>query len=524
MVEETHVLIVEDLPTDAELAEREIKKELGHCEFRRVETREEFLRALEDFRPNLIVCDYLLPSFDGMTALKIAKERIPDVPFIILTGSMNEDTAVTCMKAGAWDYVIKEHVKRLGSAVLSALEQQRLLFEQRETEKQRKSLEDQLRQSQRLESVGRLAGGVAHDFNNLLTTITGNAQIGLMDLNRDEPLYEILKEIKDAGERAARLTRQLLAFSRKQILQPEILNLNQVVEEMDKMLVRLIGEPVELKTLLAPDLGLVKADPGQLEQVVMNLAVNARDAMPQGGKLTIETANVELDPVYAKKHGDVVTPGSHVMLAVSDTGTGMSPETQAQVFEPFFTTKEMGVGTGLGLSMVYGIVKQSNGYIWVYSEPDKGTTFKIYLPRVETGTVDRQAEKPDFEDLQGSETILVVEDEASVRNIARKVLSRYGYTVLMAGNAEEALEVFGKHKRAVHLLLTDVVMPGRSGKKLAEKLQKQKPGLRVLFMSGYTDNSVVRNGALEEGIPFIQKPFAPDSLARKVKTLLMEQN
>ncbi len=939
------ILLVEDLPTDAELARREIENELGTCEFRRVETREDYLQALEDFQPELIVSDYMLPSFDGMSALLIAFEQIPDVPFIILTGSMNEETAVDCMKAGAWDYVIKEHVKRLGPAVQSALEQRNLRLERQEARKkverlnkvlmairnvnqfivrekdrerliqgacdklvesrgyfsawillcrdsgeiaaaaetgldakfqalfdsvreyglpecgrqaeaqegvlviadpasacpgcplrhyfsdragmsvplrykesvygvltvsipkaladseeehlllqevaddlgfalydleqqekneqaeaalregerkyrlvvenanegifimqdglykyvneyglrlfacsreelvgskvlehvhpedrdwlekriesrlagdsvqdsvehriidatgkikwvetrgaltqwedrpanigfavdmserkkaeaalqksatryrelfnsirdailvedternivdcnkafcevfgysleeikgqkthamyadpeefqcmgqelrkqkdeqgfvytihyqkksgetfpgetnvfylrdtgdkisgfigvirdvslreqqaaEQKRLEEQLRQSQKLESVGRLAGGVAHDFNNLLTTIIGNSEMALMELAKDDPHYEIFEEIKGVGERAARLTRQLLAFSRKQILQPEILDLNVVLNDMHKMLKRLIGEHIELETVFYHEIGPVKADPGQMEQVIMNLVVNARDAMPEGGMLTLETAEVELDETYVRRHGVHIQPGNYVMFAVSDTGTGMPPEIQDRVFEPFFTTKEKGVGTGLGLSTVYGIVKQSSGLIWCYSEPEQGTTFKIYLPRRDDLQSVHELVVEEPEDLRGLETVLVVEDEPFVRRTACKVLRRYGYNVLETQDGEEAGRMFAEHPGTVHLLLTDVVMPGMNGKELAEILTEQDSGLKVLFMSGYTDNAVIRNGVLDESMCFLQKPFSPERLARKVREML----
>ena len=384
---------------------------------------------------------------------------------------------------------------------------------------ERVSLEAQLRQSQKLESIGRLTGGIAHDFNNLLTSIIGNAEIAIMDMAKDEPFYDIMKEIKEAGKKAASLTHQLLAFSRKQIIQPEAMNLNDMVGETEKMLGRLIGEDIELEIDLSPDLGQIKADTGQMEQVLMNLAVNSKDAMPKGGKLTIETGNVELDKEYARNH-IAVTPGPYVMLAMSDTGIGMTKEVQAQVFEPFFTTKEKGKGTGLGLSTVYGIVKQSNGNIWIYSEPGKGTTFKIYLPRVVETAPGREREKEKKDFLHGSETVLVVEDDETVRNMAIKVLKRFGYTVLCAPEGQEGLRICREYDGPIHLMLTDVIMPGMSGKELAEHLKTQKPGIRVLFMSGYTDNAIVHRGILDKGIAFLQKPFTPDGLARKLREVL----
>ncbi len=380
-------------------------------------------------------------------------------------------------------------------------------------------LEEQLIQAQKMEVVGRLAGGVAHDFNNLLTVILGNAQLALMDMGNNDPFYAILNEIKEAGDRAARLTGQLLAFSRKQVFQPEVLNLNEVVREINKMLRRLIGEDIDLQTNLSPTLGLVETDVGQIEQVIMNLAVNARDSMPGGGKLTIETANIELDEEYATHHVSVI-PGSYVVLSISDNGIGMTPEVQAQIFDPFFTTKERDKGTGLGLSTVYGIVKQSRGNIWVYSEVGKGTTFKIYLPRLDKAVEGEKDAVLRGEACRGSETILVVEDNESVRNLAIKVLERFGYRVLKAKTGQEAIEIFEGYEGPVHLLLTDVIMPLMNGKELAEKLEVLQPDLKVLFMSGYTDNAIVHHGILDKGIAFIQKPFLPEDLGRKVRETL----
>ncbi|HKC66268.1 MAG TPA: PAS domain S-box protein, partial [Pyrinomonadaceae bacterium] len=387
---------------------------------------------------------------------------------------------------------------------------------------ERRQLEEQLRQAQKMEAVGRLAGGVAHDFNNLLTAITGYSDLTLRRLRPEDPLRRNVEEIKKAGDRAASLTRQLLAFSRKQVLQPKVLDLNAVVSDMEEMLQRLIGEDIELRTMLAPELGSVKADPGQIEQVIMNLAVNARDAMPQGGKLTIETANVYLNEGYATRH-IAVKPGPYVMLAVSDTGEGMSEETQSRIFEPFFTTKEMGKGTGLGLSTVYGIVKQSGGNIWAYSEVSEGTAFKIYLPRVgETAEVYKPHHEVE-ENLDGTETILLAEDDERVRGLVRAVLEDYGYRVLAAENGGAALAISERHSGPIHLLLTDVVMPEISGSELADRLARSHPEMRVLYMSGYTDESIVHHGVLDADMPFIQKPFEPDALGRKVRELLDEE-
>lgn len=379
--------------------------------------------------------------------------------------------------------------------------------------------EEQLRQSQKMEAVGQLAGGVAHDFNNLLTAITGYSELTLRDLADDSPLRSRITEIKKAGDRAASLTRQLLAFSRKQILQPKVLDLNAVIPETDKMLRRLLGENIVLQTVLDDSLGQVKADPGQIEQILMNLSINARDAMPSGGRLTIETANVHLDRDSVNKQA-VLRAGNYVMLSVSDNGCGMDDETQAQVFEPFFTTKEVGKGTGLGLSTVYGIVKQSEGSIWLYSEVGRGTTFKIYLPRIDEA--DEVSEQPDRVSSapRGNETVLLVEDEDIVRILSTEILERQGYTVVAAANGEEGLRACKEFEGRIDLMITDVVMPHIGGRELAEQVALLRPDTRVLFMSGFTDDAIVRHGVLDKGVFFIQKPFSPDALARKARQVL----
>jgi PAS domain S-box-containing protein len=384
---------------------------------------------------------------------------------------------------------------------------------------ERRQLEQQLRQAQKMEAIGQLAGGVAHDFNNLLTIITGFGQLVSDSIGCDHPLRKHVDEIVHAGERAAAVTRQLLAFSRRQVLTPRVLDLNSVVVGMGKMLTHLIAEDIQLETQLEKNLGRVKADPGQIEQVIMNLAVNARDAMPQGGKLIIETANVELDEAYERRHGLPKT-GPFVTLAVSDTGCGMEAETQSHIFEPFFTTKEQSKGTGLGLATVYGIVKQTGGDIWIYSEPGRGSTFKVYLPRVEEAAETVAPAQPDGRAACGSETILLVEDEEGVRKLARSVLEAKGYRVLEAGHGEEALKVAQAYQASIDLLLADMVMPQMSGSKLAHRLIALRPSIRVIFMSGYSDKAALQQEVLGPGTPFLQKPFTPDSLARKVREVL----
>ncbi len=394
------------------------------------------------------------------------------------------------------------------------------ITERKKAEEEKRKLEAQFNQAQKMEAIGVLAGGVAHDFNNLLTSIIGNADLVLMNLDKDSPVNEPVEEIRKAGRRAAALTRQLLAFSRKELIRPEVLNLNSLMTDLEKMLRRLIGEDIELVTDYAPDPCRVEADPGQMEQVVMNLAVNARDAMPKGGKLIFETANVELDEDYFRGHEMEGEAGPYVMLAVTDSGTGMDEETRAHIFEPFFTTKEMGRGTGLGLSTVYGIVKQNKGHIWVYSEPGKGTTFKAYLPKAGTDAEPAKTSPSRSRSLEGAETILVVEDDEPLRKMTERMLKGYGYRILTARDGEEALQIAGTHGDPLHLMLTDVIMPGMNGHTLAEQMKSRIPELKVVYMSGYTHNAIARRGVLEKDVDLIQKPFTREGLAFKVREIL----
>jgi len=511
MDEKINILIVEDLVADAELIERELRKANMAFNSRRVDTREGFLAALQFFDPAIVLSDYNLPQFSGPEALTLLKEAGLSIPFILITGSLTEEVAVECMKQGAHDYILKSSLTRLPSAVLNGLEKAK-------TVEQLRLSEEQLRMSQKLEAVGQLAGGVAHDFNNLLTVITGYSDLVLAHLSESDGNRPKIVEIKRAAQRASSLTRQLLAFSRKQFLQPKFFNLNDLVTDMSKMLQRLIGENIEMMTSIGPE-APIYADPGQTEQVLMNLVVNARDAMPDGGRITIETSRVEIDEDYTSTHLNV-QPGSYVMLAVSDTGSGMDAETRKHIFEPFFTTKEQGRGTGLGLSTVYGIVKQSGGSIWLYSELGQGTVFKIYLPVATTKDIESSIAPAPAAIPRGTETILIVEDEPQIRQLAIECLTHCGYRILSSANGIEALQLVDSAQEPIDLLVSDVVMPKMSGRELVQRISEVQPLIKVLFMSGYTNDAIVNHGILEGGAWFIQKPFALEALARRVREVL----
>lgn len=506
------ILFVEDVAEDAELEERELRRDGLDFTSLRVETREDLARSLTEFQPSLVISDYSLPTMDGLTALQIVREKLPDIPFVFMSGTIGEERAIESLKKGATDYVVKGRPGGFVPRIRRALKEA-------EGRANHKRVEQQLLQAQKMEAVGRLAGGVAHDFNNLLTVMNGYTELMLHQMPTGHPFRANAEEVLKAGERAAMLTRQLLSFSRRRILTREVLNLNHIAKEMHRMLSRLIGADIELVTAFDPSLGNVNADPGQIEQVIMNLAVNARDAMPTGGRLTLETANVVLDEEYIAQHPGAKS-GPHVMLAVSDTGIGMDKETQSHLFEPFFTTKEAGKGTGLGLSTVYGIVNQSGGTIWVHSEPGKGATFKVYLPRVDEPSPVLAVQKEKRETPPGTETVLLVEDSDTVRKLMVQVLTQHGYKLLVASDGEEAFRILASHIGSLHLLITDVVLPKLSGPEIAYQLAKARPDVKVLFTSGYTDRAIVENGILESGIPFLQKPFGPDSLARKVREVL----
>jgi two-component system cell cycle sensor histidine kinase/response regulator CckA len=449
-----------------------------------------------------------------LAALEILHESGTDTPVVAISGDVPEESLLEMLKAGAADYIRRTHLSRLGVTVSREMSQA-------EGRRERSRLEQQFRQAQKMDAVGRLAGGVAHDFNNLLTVITGYAEL-LLAGDPDASQRSALLEIQRAAERGGALTHQLLAFSRGHPFTPRTVQLNTLIVQMEKMLSRLIGEDVELITVAAADPATIRTDPGQLEQVVMNVVVNARDAMPGGGKLIIETANALVDQSYAGPNVDL-KPGSYVVLAVSDTGIGMDRETVNHLFEPFFTTKAPGKGTGLGLATAYGIVKQSGGAISIYSEPGRGTTVKIYLPSAEAKTAGEAVEQGPAEALRGSETILVLEDEARVRKLVCEVLAGRGYRVLEAVRGEEAIRIVKEYKGSIHLLLADVVMPEMSGPQALQQIRARYPNMKVLFMSGYTDEAMVHHGILESGAPFLQKPFLPETLARKVREVLASQ-
>lgn len=634
------VLIVEDVPADAELVEHELRRAGLDVDLRRVEEEGPFRSALDEFRPDVVLSDFSLPRFDGLAAVRVTLERHPEIPVIIVTGSINEETAVRCLKAGAVDYLLKEHLGRLPSAVRTALERRQLVRARAAAEQQLRQLvraveqspvsivitdptgrieyvnpkfegvtgyaseevlgrnprllksgqtppevyrdlwaalsagrewrgefvnrkksgelfwetatisvlrdaegrvanyvavkedvtgakraeealrqtQHQLLQSQKMEAIGRLAGGIAHDFNNLLSVIEGHGEILRAVVGKETPGRKRVEEILWAADRAASLTRQLLAFTRQQVLKPRVLRLDNVVGEARHMIERVIGEDVTLAVVAPKDLWRVRADPNQIVQILLNLAVNARDAMPRGGTLAITLANAELDDRFAASHPPC-TAGPFVMLSVSDTGLGMDAETQRRVFEPFFTTKKAGVGTGLGLSTVYGIVKQSGGFIWVSSAEGRGTTFEIYLPRVDQAEAEVAA-APSASPTRPGGRILLVEDDPGVRGLMAELLEARGYTVRAAGSPAEALAWAESSSEPLDLLVTDVVMPGLGGPELADRLGALRPGLRILFVSGYAGDALARHGEIGPGRRFLSKPFSEAALLQGVAEAL----
>jgi two-component system cell cycle sensor histidine kinase/response regulator CckA len=637
-----HILLLEDDPMDAELVQAGIEETDLACRITRVQTREEFEHALQQNVYEIILADYKLPMYDGMSALRRAREVCPDVPFIFVSGTMGEEVAIEALTQGATDYVLKQGLMRLGSAVQRALCEAQNRRERRQAERalaeseakmrcildsvdegfividpgyrilsanrafcnqvglseeqvvgslcheishqgarpcfesgeecptqrtfgtgrahtafhthqeasgaqqyvelksypvmdaagnitsvietindvtEKRKLQEQLAQSQKMESVARLAGGVAHDFNNMLGVIIGHTEMAMGQLNPLQPLFASLKEIRTAAERSAALTRQLLAFARKQTAAPRVLDLNETVAGMLKMLRPLIGEDIDLAWRPGSGVWAVKMDPSQIDQILANLCVNARDAIAGVGRITIETGMATFDPCDCIHHPEIV-PGAYVSLTVSDDGCGMDHETLSKIFEPFFTTKEVGKGTGLGLAMVYGIVKQNNGFINVYSEPGRGTTLKLYLPRHAAGTEEVQKQVQAAPAQGGHETILLVEDEQSILDMARLMLEKFGYRVLAASSPGEAIRLAKAHDEEIRLLIVDVIMPEMNGRDLSKHLVALYPQMACLYISGYSGDVIAHHGLLEEGVHFIQKPFSMQDLGTKVRQIL----
>jgi signal transduction histidine kinase len=572
-----NVLLVDDNPTDV-MVVKEALSEVATSQFGLMQcgSLKQGITCLGENGVDLVLLDLTLPDSEGLDTLHRIFQRANSIPIVVLTGFHDENIAIRAVKEGAQDYLMKEEISGplLTRAIRYAIERKRKeeleeLVGQRTAElgrtneallveiskrKQvqatlesvlseleskvkartselersheallaemagRKELQEQLLQSQKMEAIGRLAGGIAHDFNNLLTAVIGYCELLLERFQEEDSTRGLLNEIHKAGMRAAALTHQLLAFSRKQMLQPEVLEFNETITGLEKVLRRIIGEDIELTFALDPDVGQVKADRAQLDEVVMNLAANARDAMPQGGKLIIETKNVELDDSYTQGRLEV-KPGSYVMMAMSDTGCGIEKEILPKIFEPFFTTKERGKGTGLGLSTLYGIVRQTGGDVMVHSEVGKGTTFKIYLPRTDEA-LDTRPHVVSLADMRAKETILVTEDERGVRKLVHRVLEKYGYTVLVAARGHEAIKICKEYAGPIDMLVTDVVMPEMSGKQLSELVTQLRPEIRVLFMSGYTAEAILHQGKVDRSTAFVQKPFAASALAQKVREML----
>jgi PAS domain S-box-containing protein len=512
-----HILHLEDDANDAALIQSTLESEGIVSAIKRVQTGDDFVAALERGGVDLVLTDFSLPAFDGLSAVEIVQAKWPAIPVILVSGTLGEELAIDSLRSGATDYVLKGRLSRLAPAVRRAMHEV-------EERAERRRLEAQFIGAQKMEVIGQLAGGVAHDFNNILAVIMGYTDLIAGALGQESPLTKYTEEITHATDRAAGLTRQLLVFSRKQTVQPVVLDVNEVVKDMDKMLRRLIDENIQMTIVPGRQIGRIQADSGYIGQVLMNLIVNARDAMPNGGKLTIATDNVTLGEDSARAHTGA-KPGDYVLLSVCDTGTGITDEVKEHLFEAFYTTKPLGKGTGLGLATCQTIVQQSGGHIGVYSEVGKGATFKIYFPRVEQ-PLEAVAKPIQGGPLpRGTETLLVVEDEPSVRHLARGVLETQGYNVLSASNGQDALHVAREHKGPpIRLVITDVVMPLMGGKVMAEWLTTTYPDLKILFTSGYTDDAISHHGVLEAGLEFMSKPYTPATLARKVREMLDSGN
>ncbi len=510
------VLIVEDSEDDTALLVRELRRGGYEPTFERVDTPAGMTAALRQNQWDVVICDYSMPHFSGTDALRLLRTEGSEAPCIVLSGTIGDETAIAVLKQGAQDYVMKDNLKRLLPAI------QRELGEA-EQRRERKRLEHQVQELQKFEAIGRLAGGIAHDFNNTLGVILGWAQLGYDNVPDNSPVRENFRVIRDQALRSAGLTRQLLAFARRQVLQPRSVNLNDLVSKIAGLLRTAIGEQTELKIALTPGLQATMADPAQIEQVLMNLCLNARDAMPQGGRIVIETSNVEIGEDFCQTHS-YGHPGRYVLLSVSDAGVGMDAATLDRIFEPFFTTKEMGKGTGLGLATVYGIVKQHGGFVNVYSEPGQGTTLHVYLT-ASSGSPEA-IERATSEDAQkgGTETILVAEDHEGLRELVRATLTSQGYTVILASDGRDAVRMFKANSEEIRLVVLDVVMPFLSGPEAHSQMCAIRPDLPVIFMSGHVAESVSLNTRISAGAAFLQKPYTPQALSRTVRSTLDAKN
>lgn len=511
MPRELRALIVEDSEVDFDLLVRALRHGGYEVKPQRVASEAELRSSLDSGAWDIIISDYSMPGFSGTEALSILRDSGLDVPFIFVSGTIGEDVAVNAMRVGAQDYIIKNNLARLVPAVDRELRES-------ENRRERRRIEQRMRQLEKFEVIGKLAGGIAHDFNNVIGAIMGWAELGARDAPSSGSGQKYFEKIRSQSERAAGLTRQLLAYARRQILAPTNLNLNELIRENTALLEKAIGEEIEVKLALAEDLLSVRADASQIEQVLMNLCFNARDAMPNGGQLLIETRNVELDENYCSRHA-YTRPGRFVLMSVSDTGVGMSAETLEHIFEPFFTTKEKGKGTGLGLATTLGIIKQHEGSIEVYSEPGKGTVFHVFLAAAPS-SVEALPKSVEAPVRGGTETILIADDHDGVLEMAQEVLESLGYRVLLANDGAEAVKKFRANRDAISLVLLDVVMPKLGGPDAAVIISREKPGVRLMFSSGYSDKGAMLESLLEKGAVMLQKPYGPSDLARRVRDLL----
>jgi two-component system, cell cycle sensor histidine kinase and response regulator CckA len=505
------VLMVEDSEDDATLLLRELRLGGYDATFERVDTPTAMSAAIDGKQWDLVICDYSMPNFSGAAALKLLRGKGVDVPFIFLSGTIGEDTAVAALKQGAQDYIMKDNLKRLLPAIRRELDEA-------EQKRERRRLERQVQQLQKFEAIGVLAGGIAHDFNNALGVILGWAQLAYAELPEASLTRLKLQMIREQAESTARLTKQLLAFARRQVLQPQNLDLNEVVTQTKQLLQSVIGDQIEFNLKLAPDRQIVRADASQVEQVLMNLCLNARDAMPDGGRLVLTTGSVEIGEDFCRMHS-YGSPGPYVLLEVSDTGLGMDAATLDRIFEPFFTTKEMGRGTGLGLATVYGIVKQHGGFVNVYSEPGQGTTFRVYFP-LGAGVLERPRPAVAGEIRSGTETILVADDHEQLREMARHTLTAQGYRVIPAKNGQEAVNLFMTNSTEIRLVVLDVSMPLLNGRDAYTKMQAIAPDLPVIFTSGHSAESASLESNIQQGAAFLQKPYDLETLRRAVRNTL----